>query len=647
MVKVSVLVPVYNTSANEFKTCIDSLLQQEFEQYEIIIVDDGSAFCAVREGLLEGYLLDSRVTLIRHSNNKGLPSARNSALEMAKGDYVVHVDSDDFWITNDVLATLYETALVDCCDVLRFNGQFSSDGRLGQPVIRKFDCVNRSLTSEPRLRVFRSVFLFFCRRQFLLDNDLRFNPNIHIGEDAVYVSKLLASTVNISSISRMFYAYSIDNTSMMRRPWSYTDFVDENNSVIEVAKNLSSYPKIVESLIRYRYNRYMLKALYPRALMDLRRAEINKLGALYVKTKSDLEAVLGTRMPVGRLFQISSWYYYSSRGARFDGLVTTVLNKIYPRAKRYYKFFGVNWILPSIRHRIRQFFSKFGIMLPRKPGCKRPVENIEGLSEYNLLSKNSRSTNKEKGLSVMLRVKNEELNIVASIESIIDLSSEVVVVDNNSTDKTVELVRQMICNHAGGDKIKIYHYPFRVARCGAEHDETPEDSVHNLAYYYNWCLDKCSYKAVIKWDADMVVSMQQGKRAEFKELVDKVVNARLHTAINFLTQTYYLSRPNEGYLAKNEINGEIRIFSTSASIFFIKVKNFEQLAMFSPTKIIRSQSNFSFELKRLGQNEFAHWSSMSFSAPRKVAEYRSFRRLTLFGGGSAKNDYYLSELSEL
>jgi glycosyltransferase involved in cell wall biosynthesis len=61
----------------------------------------------------------------------------------------------------------------------------------------------------------------------------------------------------------------------------------------------------------------------------------------------------------------------------------------------------------------------------------------------------------------MLRVKNEELNIVESIESIIDLSSEVVVVDNNSTDKTVELVSQMICNHAGGHKIKIYHYPFQ------------------------------------------------------------------------------------------------------------------------------------------------------------------------------------------
>lgn len=647
MVKVSVLVPVYNTSANELKRCVDSLLQQEFKQYEIIIVDDGSASCPIRESQLEDYLLDSKVTLIRHSNNKGLPSARNSALKAAKGEYVVHVDSDDFWITSDVLATLYETALVDCCDVLRFNGKFSSDGRLGQPIIRKFDCVNASLTSEPRLRVFRSVFLFFCRRQFLMDNDLQFNPDIHIGEDAVYVSKLLASTVNISSISKMFYAYSIDNSSMMRRPWRYADFVDENNSVIEVAKNLSSYPKIVESLIRYRYNRYMLKALYPRALMDLRRTDIKKLGALYVQTKSDLEAVLGIRMPVGRLFRISSWYYCSSRGARFDGLATTVLNKIYPRAKRYYKFFGVNWILPSIRHRIRHFFSKLGIMLPRKPGRKRPVENIEGLSEYNLLSKKSRSTKKEKGLSVMLRVKNEELNIVASIESIIDLSSEVVVVDNNSTDKTVELVSQMICDHTGGHKIKIYHYPFQVARCGAEHDDTPEDSVHNLAYYYNWCLDKCSYKAVIKWDADMVVSMQQGKRAEFKELVDNVVNARLHTAVNFLTQAYYLSRPNEGYLAKNELNREIRIFSNSASIFFIKVKNFEQLAMFAPTKIIRSQSNFSFELKRLGQNEFDHWSSMSFRTPRKVAEYRSFRRLTLFDGGSAKNDYYLSELSEL
>ena len=645
--KVSILVPFYNTKPDELQECLDSLLRQEFERYEIIIVDDGSQLCSVRESLLADYLLDSKLNLIRHSKNIGLPSARNTALKAAKGEYLVHVDSDDFWISTDVLTTLYSTAVIDGCDVLRFNGQYAAEGRLGRPVINRLNCINTPLNSERQLQTFRSVFLFFCRRQFVLENNLFFNAQINLGEDAVYVSKLLASSEKISSISKMCYAYRIDNVSMMRQTWDYENFADENNAALEVIKNLSSYPSIAIAYSRARYNTYMLKSLFPRAVMDLNRYELSQLSALYIDTKKDMEAILGAPFLVGWVFRLIAGYYQTSGSAQLDRLLVIVFQKIYPKTKQYYKFFGVKWIFTSIIYRVRRSLLSIGVVLPRKGRNKRPVENIEGLTEYNLKERHGSTKGAKKGLSVMLRVKNEELGIVQCIESIIDLCTELVVIDNKSTDQTVQRVNQIISSHAGGHKIKVHHYPFQVARCGLDHNGTPEDSVHSLSYYYNWCLDKCSCGTVIKWDADMVVSKNTDRRADFERLLARVKNARWLTSGNFISQNCYLTSPDEGYLAKKERNREIRIFSNNANVFFVKAKDFEVLAFFAPSKIIRSDSIFSFEIKRLWTNEFDHWSNISFNNPRKVKEYRSFQHLKLFDGRSVDEDYCSIKLSEL
>jgi glycosyltransferase involved in cell wall biosynthesis len=158
--KVSVLVPVFNTEPSELERCISSLLCQRFEQYEIIIVDDGSVPCPQRDRLIASYSTNPIINCVRHEKNLGLPSARNTALRIAVGEFVVHVDSDDYWITDSVLKKLYETAIIDGCDVLRFNGQYSSGGKLGARLVPKIECVNKALNAESKLQVFRTIFLF-------------------------------------------------------------------------------------------------------------------------------------------------------------------------------------------------------------------------------------------------------------------------------------------------------------------------------------------------------------------------------------------------------------------------------------------------------------------------------------------------------
>ena len=93
MVKLSVIIPIY--SAEKFiSKCVDSVLSQNYSNMEIILVDDGSPDNCPK--ICDDYAKqDERVKVI-HQNNKGVAEARNAGVEMASGEYILFLDSDDF-----------------------------------------------------------------------------------------------------------------------------------------------------------------------------------------------------------------------------------------------------------------------------------------------------------------------------------------------------------------------------------------------------------------------------------------------------------------------------------------------------------------------------------------------------------------------
>lgn len=111
---VSIIVPVYNVE-KYLERCLDSIINQTYSSIEIILIDDGSTDSS--GDICESYArLDSRITVI-HKKNAGLGMARNTALDVAKGKYVIFVDSDDY-IAPNMLENLYNTlieAKADTC----------------------------------------------------------------------------------------------------------------------------------------------------------------------------------------------------------------------------------------------------------------------------------------------------------------------------------------------------------------------------------------------------------------------------------------------------------------------------------------------------------------------------------------------------
>lgn len=100
----SIIVPVYDVE-KYLEQCVKSVLMQTFHDFELILVDDGSPDgCGAMCDLFAAS--DQRVKVI-HQSNSGLSAARNSGIKIMSGQYVLFLDSDDYWIRNDFLEILW------------------------------------------------------------------------------------------------------------------------------------------------------------------------------------------------------------------------------------------------------------------------------------------------------------------------------------------------------------------------------------------------------------------------------------------------------------------------------------------------------------------------------------------------------------
>lgn len=112
--KLSIVVPVYKTEAT-LNRCVESIIGQTFTDYELILVDDGSPD-ACPQRCDEWALRDSRIRVI-HQENGGLSAARNAGIDIAQGEYITFVDSDDFLKTDTYAKVMPEAA---DCDIVEF-----------------------------------------------------------------------------------------------------------------------------------------------------------------------------------------------------------------------------------------------------------------------------------------------------------------------------------------------------------------------------------------------------------------------------------------------------------------------------------------------------------------------------------------------
>lgn len=124
MINVSVIVPVYNVELY-VNRCVDSIINQKFKNFEIILIDDGSTDNSGK--ICDEYAQKYDIIKVFHKKNGGLSSARNCGIDRAKGEYIAFIDSDDF-IHHDMLSTLYNNIIkyntdISMCDFLKVSDE--------------------------------------------------------------------------------------------------------------------------------------------------------------------------------------------------------------------------------------------------------------------------------------------------------------------------------------------------------------------------------------------------------------------------------------------------------------------------------------------------------------------------------------------
>ncbi len=209
--KFSVIVPVYKVEGY-LEQCVESVLQQTYTDFELILVDDGSPD-RCPEMCDDFSQKDSRIKVI-HKKNGGLSSARNAGLDIATGDYVVFLDSDDFWNDENALQEVYDKAkfgtdivIFGCTDWdIHTNKKVVSRSSYNQEIMQSNDknMILHYLLSEKKLPGGSTVFM--TRRKIIERNSIAFKEGIN-AEDYDWVLEVFLNADSFVAIDNPFYTY--------------------------------------------------------------------------------------------------------------------------------------------------------------------------------------------------------------------------------------------------------------------------------------------------------------------------------------------------------------------------------------------------------------------------------------------------------
>lgn len=222
----SCIVPVYNVEKKYLLNCIDSIIHQTFIDFELIIVDDGSKretadlcdFLSQKDGRI----------LVIHQKNKGLAGARNTGIAQAKGEWIVHIDGDD-WVEPNMLDHIAKK-VNPSVDVILFGYSTNAGNKKNSYLLRNKTIIDRPYddikplllqasmkcgTSFSDIAVNTTWGKAF-RREFLKRSGILFNEELRRAQDVPYSLVAFHNAKKIDYIDEALYVYRLDNESLSR-----------------------------------------------------------------------------------------------------------------------------------------------------------------------------------------------------------------------------------------------------------------------------------------------------------------------------------------------------------------------------------------------------------------------------------------------
>ena len=297
--KVSIIVPVYNTQ-DYLKKCLDSLVNQTYNNIEIILINDGSPDNS--EKIILKYK-EKYPKLIKYykQKNKGQGAARNLGIKKASGDYITFVDSDDYVDINMIEEMINQKGDIIICDILKeendkqiyFNNYWNV----------KEDASKNYMTSHmgPVARLYKA--------SLFKDNNIYFKEGV-IYEDLATVPLLGLHTKNIKYINKAFYHYVIRRGSSMKQI-KYNKVLE---NIFEVMGYLNSaIPDEYHEELEYLYIEHLLYSA------SLRFLKFNRKDKMLI-----IRNIIKEKYP-----HYKNNIYYKNKSIKFKVVCSLIYHKIY------------------------------------------------------------------------------------------------------------------------------------------------------------------------------------------------------------------------------------------------------------------------------------------------------------------------------
>ena len=213
-IKVSIIVPVYN-SVSFLPKCVESLLSQTLQEVEIILVNDASTDHSLE--ILQEYQAKhpEKIVVIDSKINQRQGGARNLGIEIAKGEYIGFVDSDD-WIEKDMYAELYQEAIKHHSDICYGKGQHVDEkGKVMQSTLSYYLPTETVTENNRKEMLMHHITLIPCniyKRSLIMEHNIRFPIHIRY-EDIFFDPFVLLHAKHIAAVDKILYNYYIHSAS--------------------------------------------------------------------------------------------------------------------------------------------------------------------------------------------------------------------------------------------------------------------------------------------------------------------------------------------------------------------------------------------------------------------------------------------------
>lgn len=245
--KISLIVPVYNVE-KYLNRCVDSILSQDFTDFEILLIDDGSMDKSGK--ICDEYAkIDTRVRVF-HKVNGGVSSARNLGLDYAKGQWIGFCDSDDY-VKKDFLKTFF--TLGDDCEML--SQGFCCPNWFGKEekmISEKTEVICGDHIADYVLKTSHSTQIgyIWCKlflREIIVNNNIRFDNSTSFMEDRLFVYKYLGYVDKIINLSYDGYIYQFPP---LNKSYGQQDIIGLQINLLNCLMKINGYSRMQESFVR-------------------------------------------------------------------------------------------------------------------------------------------------------------------------------------------------------------------------------------------------------------------------------------------------------------------------------------------------------------------------------------------------------------